>query len=72
MFTRLIMPPAVGQHSQPIILKVPKTISPSRDHFHLVVEALGDAIRFTKAPHRQNGRHPAGQCLCQHPQGAIP
>lgn len=38
------IPPAVGQHSLPIILKVPETISPSQNHFHLVVEALGDAV----------------------------
>jgi len=35
------IPPTVGQYPQPIILKVPKTIRPSRDHLHLVVEAFG-------------------------------
>jgi hypothetical protein len=34
----------VGQHPQPIVLKVSKTIGPPGDHFHLVVEALCDAI----------------------------
>ena len=44
------IPPAVGQHSQPIILKVPEPIGPSRDHLHLVVEALSDPVAFTESP----------------------
>jgi hypothetical protein len=47
-------PPAVGQYSQPIILKVPETIRSPGDHFHLVVEALGDAVGFAKSPHSHN------------------
>jgi len=44
-------PPAVGQHPQPIILKVPETIGSPGDHFHLVVEALCDAVAFAESPH---------------------
>jgi hypothetical protein len=56
------IPPAVGQHPQPIILKVSKTISPSRDHFHFVVEPFGDAVAFAEAPHGDDRLQPAGQC----------
>jgi len=59
------VPPAVGQYSQPIILKVPETIRSPRDHFHLVMEALGDAVRFIETPHGHNGFHPTRQCLGQ-------
>ena len=45
------IPPAVGQHPQPIILKVSKTIGPPGDHFHLVVEALRDAVTFAPVAH---------------------
>ena len=45
----------MGQHSQPIILKVPETIGSPRDHFHLVVEALRDAVTFAESPHGNNG-----------------
>ncbi len=61
------VPPAVGQHPQPIILKVPKTIGPPGDHFHLVVEALSDAVTFAESPHGNDGLHPASQRLCQDP-----
>ena len=54
-------PPAVGQHSQPIILKVPETIGSPGDHFHLGVEALRDAVVFAEAPHRDDRLQPTGQ-----------
>jgi len=44
-------PPAVGQYSQPIILKVSKAKGPPGDHFHLVVEALGGSIALVGSPH---------------------
>jgi len=66
------IPPTVGKYSQPIILKVPETIGSPRDHFHLVVEPLGDAIGFAEAPHGDHRFHPAGQCLRQCAQRAVP
>ena len=54
------IPPAVGQHSQPVILKVPETKGSPRYHLHLVVETFGDAIGLAEAPHRNDGCHPAG------------
>ena len=55
------VPPAVGQHSQPIILKVSETISPPRDHLHLVVKAFGDAVAFAETPHGDDGPAQADQ-----------
>jgi hypothetical protein len=35
----------------PVIVNVSKSIGSSGDHFHLVMEALGDAVIFAEAPH---------------------
>jgi hypothetical protein len=57
----------VGQHPQPIILKVSKTISPSRHHFHFGVEAFGDAVGFTEASHGDDDLHAVHQCFGREP-----
>ncbi len=59
------IPPAVGQYSQPIVLKVSEAKGPPRNHLHLEMEALGDAVAFAETPHCKNGLHPAGQGLGQ-------
>lgn len=45
------IPPAVGNDSQSIILKIPESIRSSGDHFHLGMEAFSDAVGFTETPH---------------------
>jgi hypothetical protein len=37
-------PPAQSQDPHAVILKVPKPVSSTRDHLHLCVETLGDAV----------------------------
>jgi hypothetical protein len=44
------IPPAVGQYSQSIILKVPEAEGPPGDHLHLVVEA-SEYDTPIKSPH---------------------
>jgi hypothetical protein len=45
---------ALSDNAKSIIVKVSKAVSAALDEFHFSVEAFGDAIVFSKAPHGRN------------------
>jgi len=54
---------ALSDNAKSIIVKVSKAVSAALDEFHFSVEAFGDAIVFSKAPHGGNRFDPGFEGL---------
>ena len=61
----------MSQYLQSLFLKVLKSVGAPRDHFHLIVENLSDAVTFAEPPHDNHGLQPVQQRLRQTAQVVI-
>ena len=52
---------ALGDDAEAVVVKVSEAVCAALDEFHFPVEALGDGVGFTEAPHGGDGLCPRGE-----------
>ena len=52
---------AVSDDAQAVVVKVSEAVGAALDEFHFSVEAFGDGVGFTEAPHGGDGFGPGSE-----------